>query len=153
MALEHGAIDVAFVVQWADAQIAEQERPSEALLELSMASRRAPLDLVGLLRQMSGELVEPVARDLFVQLLARALDAAPSRTRAVVSSLYLQAGNTLRLDDELDDWASYADDRLCLPAAGLVALSFDEECAAIRSEVNDFAERARRRGVEWPSVK
>jgi len=153
MALEHGAVDVVFVVQWADARIAEQDRPPEALLELSMASRRAPLDLVGLLQRMPGELIEPVARDLFVQLLARALEADPSRLRAVISSLYLQAGNTLRIDDELEGWASYADDRLCLSAAGIVDLSFDGECDAIRNEVNDFAARARSRGVEWPSVK
>lgn len=150
MALEYGVVDVAFVVRWADARIAETERPQEALLELSMASQRSPLDLVGLLQRLPGEVNAAAAHDLFVQVLARGLDADPSRLRRTIGSLYLQAGHTLRLDDELERWASLADDRLCLAAAGVGAASFDEECNAIQEEVTAFAERARRRGVEWP---
>jgi len=50
-ALELGLRDVPEVIAWADAQILREDRPCEALCDVSLARGRYPQDVAGMLRR------------------------------------------------------------------------------------------------------
>lgn len=53
-ALELGLCDIPEVIAWADAQIAREDQPSEALCDVALARGRYPQDVAGLLRRFPG---------------------------------------------------------------------------------------------------
>jgi hypothetical protein len=72
--LNFGYITVDEVVAWADSIIASEDQPSEAIIDLSLARGRDPLDVAALLASIAGPSDPQVVFRWSMARLARAVD-------------------------------------------------------------------------------
>jgi len=97
-ALEFGLLDVPDVIAWADAQILREDRPSEALCDLSLARGPYPVDGAGMLRRFPGTPNSPVAARLLLSLMKERLKHEVACADRIAGMLYRMA-----LADEIED--------------------------------------------------
>ena len=106
VAITRGFATVADAVAWADRVIVADPRPDWALLDISLAGRGSPADMITLLREVPGEVDhERVMRGVLACML-RALDADAARGERIANALY-----SMKADGELPDepfgWEPY----------------------------------------------
>ncbi|SOD02119.1 hypothetical protein SAMN05216486_10259 [bacterium JGI 053] len=106
VAITRGFAAVADAVAWADRVIVADPRPDWALLDISLAGRGSPADMITLLRDVPGEVDhESVMRDVLARML-RALDADAARAERIANSLYWMKSDG-DLPDEPFGWEPY----------------------------------------------
>jgi len=97
-ALEFGLCDVAEVIAWADAQILREDRPSEALCDVSLARGRYPQDVAGMLRQFPGTPDSSDVARLLLSLMKDRLDRDDDAAEPIAWALHQMA-----MAKEIDD--------------------------------------------------
>jgi hypothetical protein len=86
-----GAATVAHAVAWADGLIAAGPRPDIAVIEVALAGRRSPADMLSLLALVAGTAGGEGVMRRHLGALLRALGADPSRAREVATRLFRYA--------------------------------------------------------------
>lgn len=97
-ALEFGLCDIAVVIAWADAQILREDRPSEALCDVSLARGRYPQDVAGMLRQFPGTPDNSDVARLLLSLMKDRLDRDDDAAEPIAWALHQMA-----MAEEIDD--------------------------------------------------
>lgn len=82
-ALLAGCATVAEVVAWADEVIAAEATPDSAIIEVSLAAHRSPIDVVSLLKAIPGHADGVQVRRRMMSRMLRLLDKEPSRGHQV----------------------------------------------------------------------
>lgn len=145
-ALEFSLRDVPDVIAWADAQILREDRPSEALCDVSLARGRHPLDVAGMLRRFPGAPDNPEVARLLLSLMRDRLSREEAWADRVAWMLY-----QMELAGELENphlrWVSrWAWDALDLADSGYVEESRE---SIIRQMVDALDEATADNSSEW----
>lgn len=82
-----GQFEVPEVVSWADNVIAEEDKPENAILEISMGSGSNTAQMASLLRDAAGDQRPGKPRDVLFGLLARELTKDPSSAPSIAHKL------------------------------------------------------------------
>jgi hypothetical protein len=148
-ALEIGAVDVDAVIDWADAQIAEDPTPHWVLCEAATSRGKYPQDVASELRQIPGR-TDPVnVRSLLVQLMAGKLKKNEGRAYQLASALYQMAYANEVEQPELRALAWWAWDALDLADCGHIAETRAQVVERMRDVLERAAEEAAQRGPAW----
>jgi len=88
LALQLGVRSVSDIVQWADSQISALDDPTDSLIDLSLMAKSHPIDVMGKLGGLSGEVTPlDVAHEVLADAHAALLDD-PSFGRPLAKCLY-----------------------------------------------------------------
>jgi len=101
-----GCATVAEAVAWADAVLAAADAPDIAIIEVSLAGRRAPAEVAGLLDAVPGQADGIEVRRRLMSRMLRLLDEEPSRGDEIARWLYGLASSG-ELPDEVFGWEPY----------------------------------------------
>ena len=113
-----GYVTVREVVAWADAVISQEPAPDPSIIEIALAGRRPPADVVALLRDVPGDADPiPVRRRLLARM-RQALDSDPTQGERIARWLYQLAAHG-ELPEEAFGWQAFGlDDTFELARTG-----------------------------------
>ncbi|HEX6367532.1 MAG TPA: hypothetical protein VF006_01290 [Longimicrobium sp.] len=131
-----GYVTVRETVAWADAVIAREPAPDPAIIEVALAGRQPPADVVALLRDVPGD-ADPirVRRRLLARML-QVLDGDPTHAERIARWLYQLAVHG-ELPEEAFGWQAYGlDDTFELARTGV----YGSHAAAV-TELREYLHR------------
>ncbi|MFO0725854.1 MAG: hypothetical protein U1E65_18870 [Myxococcota bacterium] len=133
-----GHFETQDAINWADLVIASEDKPANAILEVSMAGDVGSAKMVSLLKDAAGEQGPGKPRDVFFGILAKKLAAAPSAGLAEEIANQLK---TLRSAYDAPDAA--------MNKAGNLAGPFGGDPEAATKDVRAFLSEYERFGDSW----
>lgn len=128
-----GHFEPSEAIAWADAAIAAEDAPSDALIEVSMAAGANSAKMVSLLKDCAGDVTPGRARDVFFGLLAEKVAADPGAAESVAHQL-----KTLRSAYDAPDAVMLAAADLAGPFGGDV----DQATKAVQAFLAPYAAHA-----------
>lgn len=128
-----GHFEPAESITWADAAIAAEDAPSDALIEVSMGAGANSAKMVSLLKDCAGEQTPGRPRDVFFGLLAEKLASDPGAAESIAFQL-----KTLRSAYDAPDAVMVEASNLAGPFAGDV----DAATAAVKAFLAPYAQHA-----------
>jgi len=145
-ALEFGLCDVAEVIAWADAQILREDRPCEALCDVSLARGRYPQDVAGMLRRLPGMPDKAEVARLLLSLIKERLSREADCADRIASWLYQMALAEEIEDPRLRDVSWWAWDELYLAPLGYTGESREE---IVRQMMEALDEATAKTSASW----
>jgi len=133
-----GCATVAEAVDWADALITATPAPDIAVIKVSLAGSRAPVEVAALLEEVPGEADGIQVRRQLMDRMRQLLDEDPSRGDEIARWLYRLASSG-ELRDELFGWEPYGLDDTFELARNRVYGTHTEAVAQLRAYLERHA--------------